>query len=184
MAQTTKRALAASLKKLLRDRSLDNITVKDIVEDCEVNRQTFYYHFQDIYDLLIWVFSNEAEAVIADNRHAETWREGFLNTFRYAKENRGLILHVYRSNGREHLARYLYDMVQQLLYDVLEENCKGLNVAEGDKKFIADFFKYAFVGIMLEWIAHDMKDDPRAIVDRVAKLMEGEFLHALEKFSK
>ena len=60
MAQTTKRALAASLKKLLKERPLDNITVKDIVEDCEVNRQTFYYHFQDIYDLLLWVFTTEA----------------------------------------------------------------------------------------------------------------------------
>ena len=156
MAQTTKRALAASLKKLLKERPLDNITVKDIVEDCEVNRQTFYYHFQDIYDLLLWVFTTEAEAVIADNKHAGTWREGFLNTFRYVKENRGMILHIFRSNGREHLDRYLYSMVQQFLADVLEENDKGLNVSDGDKAFIADFFKYAFVGIMLDWIKQGM----------------------------
>ena len=184
MAQTTKRALAASLKKLLKERPLDNITVKDIVEDCEVNRQTFYYHFQDIYDLLLWVFTTEAEAVIADNKHAGTRREGFLNTFRYVKENRGMILHIFRSNGREHLDRYLYSMVQQVLADVLEENDKGLNVSDEDKAFIADFFKYAFVGIMLDWISSDMKEDPETIVDRVARLLEGEFRHALEKFSK
>ena len=95
MAQTTKRALAASLMKLLKERSLDNITVKDIVEDCEVNRQTFYYHFQDIYDLLFWVFESQADEVIGGKRDTETWPEGFLRVFQYAQENRGMILHVF-----------------------------------------------------------------------------------------
>lgn len=184
LAPSTKLALANALKKLLQKKFLDDITVKELVEECEVNRQTFYYHFQDIYDLLLWVFTTEAEAVIADNKHAGTWREGFLNTFRYVKENRGMILHIFRSNGREHLDRYLYSMVQQFLADVLEENDKGLNVSDEDKAFIADFFKYAFVGIMLDWISSDMKEDPETIVDRVARLLEGEFRHALEKFSK
>ena len=56
MAQTTKRALAASLKKLAAKKPLDKITVIDITEDCGVNRQTFYYHFQDIFDLVEWIF--------------------------------------------------------------------------------------------------------------------------------
>lgn len=60
MSQTTKRALAASLKKLLSDKPLDKITVTDIAEDCGVNRQTFYYHFQDIYDLVEWIYTSEA----------------------------------------------------------------------------------------------------------------------------
>ena len=81
-----------------------------------------------------------------------------------------MILHIFRSNGREHLDRYLYSMVQQFLADVLEENDKGLNVSDEDKAFIADFFKYAFVGIMLDWISSDMKEDPETIVDRVARL--------------
>jgi len=48
MTQTTKKALASSLKKLLAEKTLDKITVIDITNDCEVNRQTFYYHFKDI----------------------------------------------------------------------------------------------------------------------------------------
>lgn len=51
MAETTKKALAASLKKFLAEKPLSKVTVTDITEDCEVNRQTFYYHFKDIYDL-------------------------------------------------------------------------------------------------------------------------------------
>ena len=56
MSQVTKRALAASLIKLLSQKPLDKVTVKDIIEDCGVNRQTFYYHFKDIYDLVDWIF--------------------------------------------------------------------------------------------------------------------------------
>ena len=55
MSQTTKRALAQSLKHLMEQKPLEKITVVDISEDCGVNRQTFYYHFQDIYDLIEWI---------------------------------------------------------------------------------------------------------------------------------
>ena len=68
LAPSTKLALANSLKKLLQKKFLDDITVKEIVEDCEVNRQTFYYHFQDIYDLLRWYLSHETEQALTDDR--------------------------------------------------------------------------------------------------------------------
>ena len=55
MAQTTKRAFAESLKKLLSQKPLDKIKIADITNDCEVNHQKFYYHFKDIYDLLEWL---------------------------------------------------------------------------------------------------------------------------------
>lgn len=183
MAQTTKRALGSSLKKLLRERSLDHITVKDLVEDCEVNRQTFYYHFQDLYDLLRWVFEEEAKQVVADQKDAETWREGYLRAFQYARENRGMVLHVYRSNAREHLDRCLNSMVHDMLLGVVKESTAGLAVTEEDKEFLANFYRYAFVGLIMDWIAHDMRREPEEIVSRAAKLMEGEFRRAMERFA-
>ena len=75
MSKITKKALAASLKKLLAERPLDKITVIDIVNDCEVNRQTFYYHFQDIYDLLEWVYLNEATKALDGKNTYDTWQQ-------------------------------------------------------------------------------------------------------------
>lgn len=184
MSQTTKRALSASLKALLSQRCLDNITVKDIVEDCEVNRQTFYYHFQDIYDLLRWTFEQEAERLLAGKKDTDTWQEGFLSTFRYVLANRAMVLHVFRSAGRDHLDRCLYAMVHQLMYHVMDESCGDLDIDEADKSFIADFYKYAFVGIMLDWIRDDMKADPEVIVARVARLVEGDFRRGAERFAR
>ena len=58
MSEITKKALAETLKKLLSKNKLNKITIKEITEDCGVNRQTFYYHFKDIYDLLEWIYKN------------------------------------------------------------------------------------------------------------------------------
>ena len=160
MSQTTKKALAASLKKLLKKSTLDKITVKDIAEDCEVNRQTFYYHFQDVYALLEWIFMTDAQQVISGNKTYDTWQQGFLEVFKYVEENSEFVVNTYHSIGREHLERYLYSTVFGLLIDVVNEQAVGMNVREEDRNFIADFYKYAFVGLMLEWIRTGMKERP------------------------
>ena len=62
MATSTKKALADALKKMMVIKPIDRITVNDLVETCGVSRQTFYYHFDDVYDLLEWVFEVDANA--------------------------------------------------------------------------------------------------------------------------
>jgi AcrR family transcriptional regulator len=66
----------------LLQKPLDKITVIDIVTDCGVNRQTFYYHFQDIYDLIEWLFLDEASVALAGQKTYETWEQGFLARFK------------------------------------------------------------------------------------------------------
>lgn len=183
MSEITKRALAASLKQLLTKKPLDKITVVDIAEDCGVNRQTFYYHFQDIYDLVDWIFLDETSKALEGKKNYSTWQQGFLQIFYYVQENRALVANVYHSVSRERVEQYLYQVTYDLLYGVVEEASAGLSVREEDKKFIADFYKFAFVGLMLDWIAHAMRENPKEIVDRLAILIHGDIVRALEKFS-
>lgn len=182
MSQITKKALAASLKKLLVDKPLDKITVVDIVDDCGVNRQTFYYHFQDIYDLVDWIFLTEATAAIGGKKTYATWQQGFLQLFDYVLQNKPLVGHVYHSLSRDQLERYLYDVTYDLLIGVVEEQAAGMAVREEDKKFIADFYKFAFVGLILDWIKRGMKDDPKLIIERLSVLIQGDIKRALEKY--
>lgn len=182
MSQTTKKALAASLKKLLAKKPLDKITVVDIVEDCEVNRQTFYYHFKDIYDLIEWIYLNETTKAIDGNNTYDTWQEGFLHIFEYVLENKNLVTNTYNSLSREYLERFLYNETYNLLIGVVEEKAVGISVHEDDKRFIANFYKYAFVGLMLEWIRTGMKDEPSLIIERLSALIQGDITKALEKF--
>lgn len=90
-------------------------------------------------------------------------------------------MNVYRYVSREQIEQYLYRVVFDLLIDVVEECSQGLNVRKNDKRFIADFYKYGFVGLMLEWIQHDMKQDPKEIVSQLNILIDGDVKRALEK---
>jgi probable dihydroxyacetone kinase regulator len=75
MAHTTKRTLSETLKKILQEKSLDKVTVVDIVETSAINRQTFYYHFQDKYELLVWIYFNELFAPNMEDISLENWDE-------------------------------------------------------------------------------------------------------------
>ena len=181
MAQTTKRALSASLKKLLSQKTLDKITVVDIVEDCEVNRQTFYYHFKDVYDLLEWTFLNEAKQVLKGRKNYDTWQEGFLRVLVSLAENKPFVLNTYHSVSREYLERYLYGETFGLLLAVVEELAGDMSVHEDDKNFIASLYKYAFVGLTLEWIGTGMKQEPRELVAQLSRVIHGDIAAALER---
>lgn len=182
MSTTTKRALAASLKRKLKEKPLEKITVTDICEDCEVNRQTFYYHFQDIYDLVEWIYTNEAFKALGDKTTYSTWEEGLSCILHYALQDKDFSIRTYHSLSREHLENFLYRETYELLYGVINELSVNLSIREEDKAFIADFYKYAFVGLILDWVRKGMMEAPEQIVERVAILMEGSFAQALERF--
>jgi len=184
MSGMTKKALSSTLKAMMERSSLDKITVKDLVADCGVNRQTFYYHFQDIYDLLGWIYKTEALGSIANYRTYDTWQQGFLKIFRYVLDNKKFCMCTYRSMGREHLDLFLHQAVFELLMGVIDEVNTNMQVRVEDKNFIANFYTYAFIGIMLEWIRHDMTEDPEIIIDRLSVLIEGDMEKAIKKYVK
>ena len=101
MSQITKRALASALKELLEHKPLNKITIADITEQCGVNRQTFYYHFQDIYALLEWIYTTDAQRLLEGKRDGDTWQQGFLQVLEYIRDNRALVRNTYPSVSRE-----------------------------------------------------------------------------------
>lgn len=183
MPNTTKPALEASLKKLLRQKPLDKITINDLTTDCGISRMSFYYHFKDIYDLVEWVCVEDGRRALQDKRTCDTWQEGLCQVFEAVLENKPFILNVYRSVGREKIESYLYKLTYRLIADVVEEKSAGTNMKESDKAFIAEFYKYGFVGVMLDWIAEGMKADYKEITDRVSILMHGSIDNSIGNFT-
>ena len=151
MPDFTKKALEASLKHLLLNKPVNKITISDITEDCGVSRMTFYYHFKDIYDLVEWSCREDALRAMEGNRTYDTWEQGFLKILNAVRDNKPFILNVYRNVSREQIEEYLYTVTYRLLIDVVEERAADLRVRDEDKRFLADFYKYAFVGVMLDW---------------------------------
>lgn len=179
----TKRALAASLKQIMEDIPLNKITVKHLVEDCGLNRQTFYYHFQDIYELLGWIYQTEAVDTIAEYRSYHTWTQGFHKIFTYIEKNRAFCLNTLHSLARNHLDTYLYSVTYRLIMGVVNE-LSSKRVEEKDKKFLANFYTLAFTGLVIQWMEDGMKEDPQTVIERLSDLVEGNFERALHRYER
>lgn len=182
MSQITKRALEQSLKNLLAKKPLTKITINDIAEDCGINRMTFYYHFKDIYDLVEWACLEDARKALDEKKTYETWQQGFLQIFEAVRENKPFIMNVYRCVHKEQIEKYLEPLVDNLLLGVINEEAEGMNVREEDKEFIAQIYSYIFIGLVLDWIKNDMKEDPQKTVDRLSVLVKGSVVAALKRF--
>ena len=182
MSQVTKRALEQSLKNLLLKKPLTKITVGDITEEWGINRMTFYYHFKDIYDLVEWSCLEDAKRALEEKKTYDTWQQGFLQIFKAVQENKPFILNVYRCVHREQVEKYLQPLVDQLLLNVINEEAAGITVRDEDKQFIAQVYSYMFIGLMLDWIKDDMREDPQQIVEKLSKLIKGSVSVALSRF--
>lgn len=182
MSQVTKRALEQSLKNLLLKKPLTKITVSDIADDCGINRMTFYYHFKDIYDLVEWSCLEDAKRALDETKTYDTWQQGLLQIFEAVQQNKPFILNVYRCVHREQVEKYLQPLVDELLIGVIEEKASGMTVRDEDKQFIAQAYGYMFIGLMLDWIKDNMRENPQQIVDRLNRLIKGSLSAALSRF--
>lgn len=177
----TKNAIMSSLVKLLNEKPLDKITVKDIVEDCGINRNTFYYHYHDIYDLLKDIFSIETEKALELAGEKRSWQEGFLYSAQFILQNKRAVYHVYSSANRDQLERYMYSIAGAIMTDFVRRESEGLDASEEDIKLLASFYKHAVVGIYKEWLQNGLKGDPEEFILRIGRLLDGNIRRSLEK---
>ena len=105
-----------------------------------------------------------------------------MQIFEAVQDNKPFIRNVYHSVSREQVELYLHKLTYDLLIGVVEERAQGMQVRDEDKAFIANFYKYAFVGLMLDWVKNDMKEDPKRIIDRLSLLLSGDVTAALERY--
>lgn len=181
MSQLTERAIEKSFIRLLNEVPFDKITVKDIVEDCGIDRNTFYYHYEDIFDLLHKVFEKRAAEVLAEGIAQNDWQESFLRCTLYALENRREIYHIYNSVDRCQLERFLYNVAGEIMLSYVRAQAEGMQVSVDDIGTIADFYKCALVGIVLEWLDGGMKQEPEEFIRRVGFLQEGSIARMLAR---
>lgn len=159
MSNITKHALAESLKKLLLKKPLNKITINDLTTDCGISRMAFYYHFKDIYDLVEWACLEESRKALQGKKTYDTWQEGLLQIFEAVYENKPFIINAYNAISREQIENFLFQLTHDLIMSVVEEQARSTSLTQEQKSFIADFYKYSFVGIMLDWIRQGMKSD-------------------------
>lgn len=147
----TKKLLAGSLKRFMEKKPLSKITVSEIITDCNVNRKTFYYHFQDIYDLLKWMLEQEAVEVVKGFDLLMDYEDALYFVIRYVRENAHILNCAYDSMGRDELKRFFYTDFSAIVKNVVDdsEKCAGLCVSASFKAFLCDFLTEATAGMLV-----------------------------------
>lgn len=147
----TKKALAASLKKMMAQKPLKKITVSEIIADCNVNRKTFYYHFEDIYALLRWILEQEAVEVVRQFDLMADLEDALTFALDYVEANAHLLSCAYDSIGREEMKRFFcsdFEAIMRSLIDGAEQE-RHLCVSADFKAFLCHFYTAALADTLV-----------------------------------
>ena len=156
MASFTKFAILKVFGDLAASRPVDKITVKDITDQCGISRNTFYYHYQDIYQVLKAYVQYSAEHVIElmVEDEGEDGKAG-LTEIRYLEANRELLCNLYRSAANEEVRNCLQSASQIIFDRLIESVSQGMEVQAEDKKILSAVCQYTVRGIMTSWMEED-----------------------------
>ena len=157
----TKQALAESLKKLMRAKPFSKITVTEIVNDCGVNRKTFYYHFEDIYALLSWIFEEEAVNIIKKFYLLNDYDEAIEFIYEYISENKDLLRNAYDAFGSVELSSFFHMSFVGLNESLIEsvEQKMHKRLPERTREYLCEFLTEASAGLLLNIISGNMHFD-------------------------
>ena len=149
----TKIALSQSLKKAMEKKPFSKITVCELIKDCNINRNTFYYHFSDIYDLLKWMFEQEAIDVVKKIDLLLDAEEAIRFVMNYVDNNKHIINCAYDSIGHKEMKRFFYTDFIGVMKNVIDSGEKklGISVDPQFKEFLTEFYTEALVGSLIDW---------------------------------
>ena len=173
---------AETLIEMLNKKPLNTITITDIAKECGVSRQSFYYYFDDLYDLIEWYFTQESKKALKEYSDIENWQTGYIRIMHWAQKNKILVMNTYRSIQREYIEIFMYRVLYQYIIKVVNKEASNLYVTEEQCASVAQFYTLSINAISLEWIRTGMKDTPENVAENVNFMIEGDFTKALLKF--
>ncbi len=179
-----KQILTDTLIEMLNTKSLESITVTDIANQCGVSRQAFYYYFNDIYDIVEWIFTQETERALEEYSDIDSWQIGYIRMMKWSKQNKNLVMNTYNSVQRDYVEFFMYRVLYEYIIRVVSAEAEGMNVTQEQCDFIANFYTLAINAISLDWIRNGMTENPEELAERVNILIEGDFRKALLKFQE
>ena len=167
MQKDTKTMISDTFLSLLEKNPFDKITVRDIVEECNINRNTFYYYYSDIYDLLDEIFQKEMKLMLDSHKNGDSWIEGFIRMTNTAYTHKKVIHNICSSRSYDYFENYMYKSCNYIMVDLVRFQAEGMDVPDEDIEFIASFYEYAFVGILSEWFRTGMRETPATLANQL-----------------
>lgn len=168
MAKFTRQAIMYSLLKLLQEKSIDKITVKDICELCEINRNTFYYYYSDIYQVLEELLKFETEKSLKEDQKYESFYEDFLKRYHLIIEYKKAVYNLYNSKNRDLILKYFQDITEDFVEKYVYKEVKGKKLLPEDIKFIIDFYSSSMIGNIFRWMRKGMQEKQEQLIYKLS----------------
>ncbi len=178
----TKKAMAEGMKELTKKKSFDKITVSDITEICGLNRQSFYYHFQDKYELVNWIFYNEIITIVTDNLTYENCVDKVLQLLTKMKSEDYFYTNTLKASVKNEFEEYLNKVVSELFCDIIEKISKDSTLEDDEINFIANFYAFGMTGTIISWAQRGMKETPEYITAQIENLAYGTEKFAMSRY--
>ena len=168
MSKYTRQAIMYSMLKLLQEKSIDKIIVKDICEMCDINRNTFYYYYSDIYQVLEELLRIETEKSLKEKQENNSFYEEYLRKYHLVLEYRKAVYHLYNSKNRDMILKYLYDITENFVERYVQKEVEGKNLSPEDIQFIVDFYSDSMIGNILRWMQKGMQEKQEKLIYRMS----------------
>jgi AcrR family transcriptional regulator len=173
MPSFTRRAIRESFLKLLEERPLNQITIKDIVADCGINRNSFYYHYEDLPALIEEIIKDEADRIIREHAAIGSLEECLEIAISFAQAHKKAVWHIYNSVSRDLYERYLLDICQYVVTAYADTAFTDIPIKETDRPIIIRYYKCVCFGLIIDWLNAGMKDDVIEQFRRLCTLQKG-----------
>ncbi len=180
----TKQAIANGLKKVMKSKSFTKVNVTDITAACGLNRQTFYYHFHDKYDLLNWIFCNEVLVMLTTDLTIDSWPKNLYQMLCVLKEQKGFYKNALKYSFQDEFHEYLFKISNSLIYSIINHMDENKIITEEDKQFLSRFFSFGVVGSIISWVTEGMTKPPEEMIDVIVTLVNACKAYAVKQYIK
>lgn len=177
----TKDLIRKEFIKLLNKKKLHNITVTELAKACNIERKTFYYHYDNLTELVKEIFDEELDIVIEEFNETLSWEESFISAAKFILDNKKMVKHIYESDYRIDLEKYIFSISGEIMKKYVIRAAKDTKAQEIDIKLITYFYQCALSSSLIQWVATDMKTDPKVVTRRLGELMDGNILESLKR---
>lgn len=184
MKATSKELIQASFRRLLFAKSLDKITVRDIVEDCGLTRNTFYYHYEDIYDLFDDYLDMQTQAAMKSLPPRSPWDQVLLTVLCAIFDSPQTGRHILYSKKSDTMRLYLNRVLSALIDRYISERSDGLRVAVNDRRLICDAVTHSLYGLLEQWLTGPDAPLMQSKLRRIVHSFEGSIRTALQYCAK
>ena len=169
MAKTTRNDIKTAFTELLEERPITKITVKDVVERCGVNRNTFYYHFRDMPDLAEAVIEESFLEMLPEELTLYTLSDSLSAIYEAVQGNRKVLLSLYRDTDRERFEISLWRVCEYTARRYMETVTRNRRILPEDERMLLGFVHSIFFGLVMDGFRENLS---REVLDRSLRIVE------------